>query len=175
MTAQVSSDLNYDRRWFDRLRARTLVNERGCFVWQGPVNAKGYICCHHKQWKNWAHRNVYRLLKNADIRTQDLVCHTCDNPRCWNIDHLFLGTARDNNRDCSRKGRHHNTVKTKCKWGHEYTAENTWLCSQGLRHCRTCARLRMQKPEYRARSMEATRRRRAQLKEAKQQGNSHGG
>jgi hypothetical protein len=33
------------------------------------------------------------------------VCHDCDNPPCWNLEHLFLGTSSDNAVDRERKGR----------------------------------------------------------------------
>jgi len=34
-----------------------------------------------------------------------LVLHTCDNPPCVELSHLFLGTPKDNARDRNRKGR----------------------------------------------------------------------
>lgn len=33
------------------------------------------------------------------------VCHHCDNPLCFRLDHLFIGTKGDNSRDMSAKGR----------------------------------------------------------------------
>jgi uncharacterized protein YerC len=51
-----------------------------------------------------AHRFVWEHLKGK-IPPNIMVCHSCDNPRCINIEHLFLGTALDNMRDKVAKNR----------------------------------------------------------------------
>jgi len=90
---------------------------------------------------NTTHHRVVFEECHGPIPDGMYVCHTCDNPPCINIDHLFLGTPRDNMLDKVAKGRHSNgnDRKTHCKRGHEFTEENTRMEGH-RRRCRQCER-----------------------------------
>ena len=51
-----------------------------------------------------AHRVAW-FEANGPIPDGMEVCHSCDNPPCENVDHLFLGTHRENMHDAIQKGR----------------------------------------------------------------------
>lgn len=56
------------------------------------------------KWYGKAHRLVWEANKGP-IPIGILVCHTCDNTRCINIEHLFLGTPQENMQDKVNKNR----------------------------------------------------------------------
>lgn len=69
---------------------------------------------------------------------QTVAMHSCDNPRCFNPDHLSLGTYLDNLEDAQRKGRRKvRTIRTHDIHGHELTEANTYW-SRGQQYCRIC-------------------------------------
>ena len=51
------------------------------------------------------HRAIYQIFNNIDITSNDVICHKCDNPKCFNPKHLFKGTQQDNMNDKVNKGR----------------------------------------------------------------------
>src|SRR5678815_4840613 len=74
-----------------------------CWLWTGWVNHWGYGCFDvgtakkHQHFR--AHRIAYLLGYGVDPGPS-FVCHACDNPRCCNPKHLWLGDAAANMQDC---------------------------------------------------------------------------
>jgi hypothetical protein len=152
-----------------RALEHTVKTETGCMEWQGWCNRKGYGEVGVKFNRNeHVHRVVFRGLRGP-IPDGMIICHTCDNRKCINPLHLFPGTIDINNKDMALKGRCKYSKKhwTHCKHGHEFTPENTWIDSRNFRHCRACNRIRLNSPEYKRKSQERQRRRRALKREQK--------
>ena len=130
-----------------RLSNYTVDQETGCWNFNGYIQKTGYgsiAIGNRLGLSQIAHRLSYHFNVGPFDSTL-FVCHTCDNRKCINPEHLFLGTAADNNRDKMIKGR---SVKgqqrsTHCKRGHEYNEENTGIrkatwSRPGARFCKAC-------------------------------------
>ena len=94
-----------------RMRANTTPNTAtDCLEWNKCRLPNGYGRTRYLGKNILAHRLAWVLAYPEDERLildnpRQLVCHTCDNPPCCNVAHLFLGTQKINVMDMMRKGR----------------------------------------------------------------------
>lgn len=82
----------------ERFMEKFKVVESGCHEWQSTLSKTGYA----KIWQNGrqalAHRVSHEIFI-GEIPYDKMVLHKCDNRKCVNPDHLYLGTASQNTKD----------------------------------------------------------------------------
>lgn len=75
-----------------------------CWEWMKVLNHKGYGRINISKKIMLAHRVVW-LYFYKEIPKGLFVLHKCDNRKCVNPNHLFLGTNQDNTNDMIKKNR----------------------------------------------------------------------
>ena len=75
-----------------------------CWEWQGQGLKTGYGAFSIGSKNYRAHRLSYSLAK-GEIPEGKIICHSCDNRKCVNPKHLWLGTDKTNAEDREAKGR----------------------------------------------------------------------
>ena len=89
------------KRFWEKVKRRSPDE---CWPWMAYIRPDGYGRFRTKVGMMLSHRVSWELT-NGPIPHGMYICHSCDTPECCNPDHLFLGTQRDNVRDCMKKGR----------------------------------------------------------------------
>lgn len=90
----------------DRLYSKGILNaSTGCLEFSGAISSGyGILKVAGKVVK--VHRLAYELSHGV---IDDGLCirHKCDNPKCFLVEHLEVGTQKDNVRDMLERGRFH--------------------------------------------------------------------
>lgn len=104
--------LSYDERTKDRILKKIEKTLNGCWEWTGALSKKGYSWFSYKGKGCYGHRASYQVFNNVELKNEGrntfhttCVLHRCDNPKCVNPEHLFLGTQDDNMKDRDFKNR----------------------------------------------------------------------
>lgn len=89
----------------ERLKKHVKIDPKtSCWNWcDSSTNDYGRLRIKRRNYKT--HRLSYELYVSS-IPGNLLVCHKCDNRKCINPEHLFLGTHSDNAEDMFLKNRH---------------------------------------------------------------------
>jgi hypothetical protein len=82
----------------------TVNSPSGCWEWTKARSGAGYGQLWDGERVVYVHRLVYEQACGPIPEGME-VCHRCDNPPCRRLDHLFLGTHKQNFEDAAAKGR----------------------------------------------------------------------
>lgn len=139
---------------FKRVTSKFLIGD-GCWEWISSLDHNGYPMFWEKNANtggkskaHLGHRLVYELLVGP-IPDGLVIDHLCRNSKCVRPDHLEpvpqrVNVARGNASESAYvRWQHRLATVTKCRNGHEFTPENTYLQDGRIRRCRTCNRDKM--------------------------------
>lgn len=110
----------------ERFWAKVEKREGGCWEWKAATTEGGYGYFRFNGRPQNANRVAWILTKGP-IPDGIFVCHRCDNRKCVNPDHLFLGTNQNNLDDMKEKGRSSRGEKNTM---HRYTEATIYRVKQ---------------------------------------------
>lgn len=110
--------------------AKILIDEDGCWIWQASQRG-GYGAFRQHLAHRWSYENW-----KGPIPVNLQLDHLCRKHLCTNPDCLEPVTQKEN----LNRGINYQSSKDVCKYGHEFTVENTYRFGpeKKYRGCRTC-------------------------------------
>lgn len=98
------------KKWFWDNRIVPMLTKRGdCWEWD-KAQVKDYgqlriVLPNGKEKLCLTHRIALEIKLKRELKEEEWSLHTCDNPKCNNPGHLYLGTQKENMRDMMERGR----------------------------------------------------------------------
>ena len=104
MTRSILERRSLEDRFAERVDLEP--TETGCLLWTGCKVRQGYgrISIGDKKGKTLRANRVAWFIHHGEW-PDGMVMHSCDVPECVNIEHLSVGTAKENTQDAIQKGR----------------------------------------------------------------------
>ena len=81
------------------------TNSYGCKIWPKGISQTGYGVYSINNFTYSVHRLLHDVLKGSYPSDGLIVRHKCDVRACCNIDHLEIGTQKENLMDASKRKR----------------------------------------------------------------------
>lgn len=120
------------------LEGREINKDTNCWEWRWGKTTAGYGEIYYEGKTRYVHRVSAIVWLGFDIKSKLLICHLCNNPRCFNPEHLYIGDDKENHEDRA-------ALITHCANGHEFTTRNTYYAMNSKypkRQCRKCKAIR---------------------------------
>lgn len=133
----------------DRLISHRWIDpSTGCWLSVRTPNKYEYFRITYKGAKRLIHRLSAVAFLGMDLNSKLQTNHKplCPYKACFNPDHIYAGTAKENSKDYSNS-------KTHCKNGHELNEVNTYMTvlvhgprrGNEVKNCRICGKLNSQR------------------------------
>ncbi len=89
------------------LLMQTKRTSSGCLEWTASTDRNGYGQVRRGKKLYIATRLAMHFTQKFDLSSPYFILHHCDNPKCLNTKHLYVGTQTDNTRDRMKRKRGH--------------------------------------------------------------------
>lgn len=102
-------DISLSKNDIERFKDNIIVTPNEiCWHWKGAYFPKGgygkfYTKDKNGKWSACRAHRVSWIIYRGHIPNNKLVLHKCDNPKCVNPDHLYLGDHHDNIQDTKNR------------------------------------------------------------------------
>lgn len=105
-----------------------------CIEWKHARTKAGYGLKSINGKLKYVHRLMMEKSLGRELTSKEIVMHMCDNPPCYNLEHLQLGTHRSNHADMVGKKRHaYGSKLPHTKLSSSDIAGIRWFASAGVK------------------------------------------